>query len=347
MAEVLEHILPMKHKHADLVGVLPDQHHRQWGWADEQTWSKLYHIPLAFGSGCFTKLNGGNPVLVGSASWETNVAHPSVVKLGNYYYLAYVGWSAGGASQIGIARSTDKINWTKSSDNPIIRNDQTWKANGIAYMSMMIDRKWGYFIIFYDGRDSVPNRRLGYATCPVTSDPLVRANWTDYSGNPVYDLGANSCYGAFGAMKLGGAYYLIVGNLSTSVLRLILSPNRNNWTLYGDVDTLGASGSWDDYGHAYPTCFWNLGVFYLVYAGQRSTTKYQFGLELALGDGSSFTKLWGNKANPIFSHDAGATDTISPSLMMEGQSFYMWYCSYATGTPSIYLAKLDLDYQPS
>ncbi len=61
-----------------------------------------------------------NPLISPSQNWDSNRAwQPSVVFNGTNYLAAYSGYSSG-RFQIGIATSTDGINWTKSLNNPIL-----------------------------------------------------------------------------------------------------------------------------------------------------------------------------------------------------------------------------------
>jgi len=353
-----EHMLglPVKHKFKDIKGrdhnlltnVTANQHHRKWAWADEQTWSRMYHLPYACLETGWDRQNNGNPVLT-PAGWEApaGVACPTVVKCNSYYYMIYTGNAGRLNAKFGIARSTDKITWTKSSDNPILRNDATWESYGLYYPYLVVDNKEGLYRLWYTGCQNLAPTYpfgIGYAYCPLTSDPMVRANWTKYAGNPIL---MNYC--TMGALKLGKVVYLLTSPNMSGIdgIHMHFSKDGTTLTYFGRVMTLGSAGQWDDYSTFYSTVFWNLGIFYLIYAGRRSGVEFKLGLSLAGSDGTSYSKLFGNLGNPFFGWGASGkfdqSSVFGPSLMMENKSFWMWYTGYYTDY-RIGLAKLDLDY---
>lgn len=72
----------------------------------------------------------------------------------------------------------------------------------------MVDTNAGLYKMWYTGGWTNPG--LGYATCPITSDPTVGANWTKYAGNPVLGQGGSGVAGfASGnnVIKVGATYY--------------------------------------------------------------------------------------------------------------------------------------------
>jgi hypothetical protein len=61
----------------------------------------------------------GNPVLSGTSGWEFQIVATSIIKKDGTYYLYYYGKNSP-EYKIGLATSTDGINWTKYSGNPIL-----------------------------------------------------------------------------------------------------------------------------------------------------------------------------------------------------------------------------------
>lgn len=333
-----------------LVHLEPIQHawaHREWGWADEQTWSRLYHIPMGKGVGpsAWTRQNSGDPVLSPTvAAWDSkSVSYPSVVKIGSTYYMAYTGESPTANSQrIGIAKSTDKINWTKSGDNPIITVSVSgWKDQRVNAPNLVVDYVDNLLKMWYWGQDTGgASYGIGYAYCSLDNDPMVGANWTDYASNPVI----SNVYNPYGVLRLGGAYYMMVNG--GNCLDLYVSGDGLSWTKVDTVINLGSAGAWDDTYINYATLFWNIGVFYLLYAGWH--TAYQIGMAVSSGDGTTYKKLFNDLGNPVFTKGASGkfdqTHVFSPTLIMEDKSFWMWYVGGDGTNYEIGLAKLDLDY---
>lgn len=66
------------------------------------------------------QLDVNNPVLEPTERWEkAKVNDPSVIRVGDEYYMAYRGYS-GQINRIGMAKSDDLSNWEKFSDNPVL-----------------------------------------------------------------------------------------------------------------------------------------------------------------------------------------------------------------------------------
>ena len=61
----------------------------------------------------------GNPVIYGNSGWEFQVVATSILKIDGIYFLYYYGKNSP-EYKIGLATSTDGINWTKYQGNPIL-----------------------------------------------------------------------------------------------------------------------------------------------------------------------------------------------------------------------------------
>lgn len=153
------------------------------GWPSTEINSK---IGVAIGSTLqnLTKY-AGNPVLAASASgWDSNwVTGPRLYYENGVYYMFYIGGNNSGyeapPSSIGVATSTDLINWTKYAGNPILS-----PGSGGAWDSTQIFRphvfKWGNtYYLFYNGKNTL--EQIGFATAPNLLGP-----WTKFAGNPVF-----------------------------------------------------------------------------------------------------------------------------------------------------------------
>jgi len=95
--------------------------------------------------------------------WESaHVNDPSVVKVGDTYYLYYTGALSAGQDQIGVATSSDGLSFTKYVGNPIIpRISGTWQ-DYVARPSVIYEN--GKFRMWYDARDVDGKvKNVGYA----------------------------------------------------------------------------------------------------------------------------------------------------------------------------------------
>ncbi|MCX5886125.1 MAG: hypothetical protein NT096_09490 [Proteobacteria bacterium] len=115
-----------------------------------------------------------NPVLtVGeSGTWDDNDAvEPCVIKDGTLYKMWYRGENKlTGVSAIGLATSTDGINWAKFSNNPILSPDAgTWEGNAI--QNPFVIKDGVYYKMWYTDKDAKTG--IGYAFSPECS------TWSD------------------------------------------------------------------------------------------------------------------------------------------------------------------------
>jgi len=115
-----------------------------------------------------------NPVLsVGEpGTWDDeNAVEPCVIKDGTLYKMWYRGENKlTGTSAIGLATSTDGINWAKFSNNPILSPDAgTWEGNDI--QNPFVIKDGGYYKMWYT--DMNAKTGIGYAFSPECS------TWSD------------------------------------------------------------------------------------------------------------------------------------------------------------------------
>ena len=109
----------------------------------------------------------GNPVLETGAStaWDgLIVTCPIVVFNADIYELWYSGYD-GTSWGIGYAKSSDGANWTKCTDNPVLKNGVTGEWNSNKILSSAILYNGTSYKMWYMGNDGT-NDRIGYATSP-------------------------------------------------------------------------------------------------------------------------------------------------------------------------------------
>jgi predicted GH43/DUF377 family glycosyl hydrolase len=119
-----------------------------------------------------------NPVLrpLETARWErSRVAGAHVFAHAGWLYAAYIGFADGFEdSSIGIARSSDGINWLRHAGNPVIRHGAPGEFDSINVYKPFVVVDNGEWRLWFNGSSpltgddlSPENRieRIGYATC--------------------------------------------------------------------------------------------------------------------------------------------------------------------------------------
>jgi|CZKP01.1.fsa_nt_gi predicted GH43/DUF377 family glycosyl hydrolase len=123
---------------------------------------------------------GNSPVLTpgASGSWDDySILPATVMKVNNQYRLYY--WGVRGFTDmvnVGLALSTDGINWVKNS-SPVITANSQYYVVGLTDIVEKDSTFLAYF--FYNTDRSSANNKIGLATS------FNGINWTMYSGNPI------------------------------------------------------------------------------------------------------------------------------------------------------------------
>lgn len=165
------------------------------GYSDVySTWS----IGLATSSDGINWEKHPNPILVPSSNWEFQLVGSSVVKLNSSYYLYYTGRNMPYYS-VGVAVSTDGINFTKYPGNPILTNSQGWEVDGVLDANVILDNG-SLKMVFMNSTAT----GFGLAT---SSDGL---NWTKANNNPFFTN--NSTANNWASGKIAYPYWLKLPN---------------------------------------------------------------------------------------------------------------------------------------
>jgi len=289
-----------------------------------------------------------NPVidLGDDGSWDdVHLSHPSVlfdVFDRDMYHLWYVG-DNGSLRGIGYARSDDGVAWEKYPGNPVLSDGlgDTWDGNFVTQPSVLHDGT--KFHMWYAGYDGT-NLKIGYAT----SDNGLE--WDKDASNPVLDLGAS---GSWDSVEVSnptvvlenGIYQMWYAGYDGNNLRIgyAASSDGVSWTKDSSnpVLDLGESDSWDSVGVKSPTVVLENDVYQMWYVGYD-------GDNLRIGsatssDGVSWTK---DASNPILDlGESGSWDSIgvnSPTVVLEGNTYRMWYAGYDGANVKIGFSSLDL-----
>jgi predicted GH43/DUF377 family glycosyl hydrolase len=114
------------------------------------------------------------PILYGTNGIEYQIGSSSVIKVENTYYLYYTMRDIP-YLQIGLATSTDRINWQRSASNPVLLASQSWEGNGVYHASVL--NLNGQFVMYYM---NAAGTGFGKAN---SSDGV---NWVKGANNPFF-----------------------------------------------------------------------------------------------------------------------------------------------------------------
>ena len=205
-----------------------------------------------------------NPVLEGTAGeWDADAVNiGSVVKRGTNDYIMFYGGKANNSYGIGIAESSDGINWTKYSGNPILTasnfNLDSPFSIVLPYTIKLSDGRWVMYMEgtkFFEGTE-----------CPIfaiygalTDDNEGETGWTPLnSGDPVVEHDHPFTWDDHGVAnpkicEIEPGKYIIGYNGQQSDLHwklgFLYSTDLVNWKRYTEnpVMDLAADGEWDNY----------------------------------------------------------------------------------------------------
>ncbi len=104
-----------------------------------------------------------NPVLTPLlTSEQPHVLQPSIVKVGQLYYMFYLGGQSSNRS-VYFAYSTDKLHWTRGSSAPVLTGgSQSWEGTTIGGASVIYMA--GQFRMWYSAMAPNGQWQIGYAT---------------------------------------------------------------------------------------------------------------------------------------------------------------------------------------
>jgi predicted GH43/DUF377 family glycosyl hydrolase len=135
----------------------------------------------------FTKRAGGPVLTIGMlGEWDSaGVDHPSVIHDGKQFVMAYRGWAVGDPdvnSQIGIATSSDGINFYKRPGNPVLKYGPlgSWDTYGLLAPRLWFD--FDGYRMNYSGKSAAISKSgssIGHAYASNID------NWIKSSKNPI------------------------------------------------------------------------------------------------------------------------------------------------------------------
>ena len=166
---------------------------------------------------------------------QMRVSGPEIIKVGSDYWMYYTGLGNGNPTQIGLATSSDGINWTRHPNNPVFscaENTTTNCTTGGVWSSFRtqvvnVIEENGVYKMWYHGDNVNLNGkgRIGYAT---SSDGV---NWTPYANNYIWPDNANDSFGVYTVVPFNGEYYMYFRDQNNTLpLRLATSSDGITWT---------------------------------------------------------------------------------------------------------------------
>lgn len=157
-----------------------------------------WHIGLATSTDGINWVKLSNPVLYATGGMEFQIVPSSVLKIDDTYYLYYTGRNLP-YLDIRVATSSDGINWTKYSGNPILTRDQSWEGTGVYYPSVYKNNNM-YIMIFMN--------QLGTGFGKATSTDAI--NWVKDETNPFFTK--DDTYNHWAEYKIAYPNYVRVNN---------------------------------------------------------------------------------------------------------------------------------------
>jgi predicted GH43/DUF377 family glycosyl hydrolase len=124
------------------------------GWGNQ---SSNWHIGLATSPDGKNWTKHSTPVISGSTGWEYQVIPSAVFKENDGYKLFYMGKN-GSIYKIGLAVSSNGINWYKYSNNPVLSATLAWEGGAIMHPSIIKDNN-KYKMVY----GNISNSAFGFA----------------------------------------------------------------------------------------------------------------------------------------------------------------------------------------
>ncbi|MDY6851143.1 MAG: exo-alpha-sialidase [Thermodesulfobacteriota bacterium] len=288
-----------------------------------------------------------NPVLSpgSTGAWDDkDVAHPWVVRdqqTGNSF-MWYTGENTTtGTHQIGYARSTDGVNWTKEANNPVISPGplapwDTEVFNPVIMHSPGGDDSTSHkYKAWVTGACQAGQWRALYYTSPDG------VNWTPGHSGPVLDVGPD-LWDAEGVspcsvIKNGSQYrmwYMGRGGQGANSVGYATSSDGVNWTKYsGNPVFTGVDGRWDINVYYFQVRYAQ-GMYRMSYSGKGSPYKIGYATSQ---DGINWTRTkipgasWSQTDSPWFGPAGNGFDrahVLSPFIFNNGPDYYMYYYGF-------------------
>lgn len=207
--------------------------------------------------------------------WDGDLAaHSYIIKKDDLYYLFYDGsYLDAWHEEIGVAISSDLINWQRYEKNPVLKSgDWWWNKNHVSRCCVFEEN--GKYYMFFAGHDGYCER-IGMAV----SDDLL--NWRKEYSEPVLDLGKTGDWDEFHisdprVLKIDELYLMFYSGYDAKEkkgrLGVAYSRDLLHWEKFKDnpIMNTGSKSDWDSHEAARANIFLDdNNEYYLVYSGGR------------------------------------------------------------------------------
>jgi hypothetical protein len=296
--------------------------------------------------------NGGKAVLspgTGTA-WDTILHDIYVVSHNGTYYMYYTAMRSSSLSDprhIGLATSTDGINWTKYAGNPVIssRVESYDHTNVMRPVVMVVN---GTFHMFYGGNHgNTGGGTQDVDVCYAYSSDGV--NWTKYSGNPVIKNSATATdwnglsLRPADIMRVDDTYHLYLKGVGTTAsgnpkprLGLYYSSDLTTWTEEDDNPLYaGSATSWEQDRTDYMTVELRNGT-YRTWTFSGASRKVGW---MSSPDGLNWTDSGSSLIDPT-SGTIYSSGLQFPRAIWDGDHYDLWVTCESGGTKVIGLFKV-------
>lgn len=277
----------------------------------------------------FTKYDG-NPVLrVGPpGSWESKqVSHPRIIFDGKKYQMWYAG-SNDTCRQIGYALSTDGINWTKHTGNPVIKIGERGATDDLVVSPGAVVYDGTRYHMYYTARSYMNAGTICHA---VSSDGI---SWTkDETNNPILTRGTAGWWDDYGlsagpVLKQGTEWKMWYNGFRSDTRwhsGIATSSDGIHWikdTLNNPLFEAGAAGTWDEYEQWISDVLTDSLYYEAFYFG--NTKQRAIGYAVSK-DGIAWGKY---DENPILAPDHSTSEKAAlfqSCVLKNGKEYKIWY----------------------
>jgi predicted GH43/DUF377 family glycosyl hydrolase len=148
-----------------------------------------YRIGISYSRDGYNYYKSANNPIISpvAATWEhDNVKDAALLKVHGIYYIYYTGFGSTDQNQIGLATSSDGVNWTKYSGNPVVTFSDT---NNIHRFPT----------VYYDENEATASKvwKMWYVDANWDIGYAYSADgysWTKYGSNPVLSRGSGGSW---------------------------------------------------------------------------------------------------------------------------------------------------------
>lgn len=237
---------------------------------------------------CATSFDGANwfyysknPVITPTpGAFDARVVGPAkVLKDAGGYKMYYSGETQGWMNKIGLATSSNGLQWQKYASNPILSPGPSgsWDSQNIYGVDVLLVGQTYYMWYAGSGPDLV--HRIGLAT---STDGVV---WTKHPANPVLNLGSPGRWDAASivlprVVVVNGVFYMLYTGTNTMFanekIGLATSSDGIVWQRYPNNPVMSGQGGWEGSRISSASVLFRNNKFHLWYDGNngRSQTGY-------------------------------------------------------------------------